>query len=220
MRKRIVVLMEGSGNALTPHHRTSLKCYTDGTWQDASGDLSSTPIWDYGVGTRLAGIHADEVERAAGTQGDRSRLCDCPVAAAAPHWYSVGWQRSPALRSEPAWPAMLPKLLRSWFASISRRINCSCSASAVAPSPCECCRLCSGALDCPGRGQTCAVGFTSDWQRCGANRRSIRPTFPGADALPRTMGYGEVLRLHPPCSLLPPSSQPRRLQCSACLGTG
>jgi uncharacterized protein (DUF2235 family) len=65
MRKRIVVLMEGSGNAFdsAPSNVTQV-LHLIVLGKTPSGDFEQYAIWDYGVGTRLAGIHADEVERA------------------------------------------------------------------------------------------------------------------------------------------------------------
>jgi uncharacterized protein (DUF2235 family) len=65
MRKRIVVLMEGSGNAFdsAPSNVTQA-LHLIALGPTPNGDFEQCAIWDYGVGTRLGGIHEEEVERA------------------------------------------------------------------------------------------------------------------------------------------------------------
>lgn len=65
MRKRIVVLMEGSGNAFdaAPSNVTrTLRLIALGP--GATGEVEQWAIWDYGVGTRLRSLHEEEVQRA------------------------------------------------------------------------------------------------------------------------------------------------------------
>jgi uncharacterized protein (DUF2235 family) len=76
MPKRIVVLMEGSGNAFDfrPSNVTRT-LYLIALDKRPSGEVEQWAMWDYGVGTRLRDLHEEEVERAKAFGAiDQSRL--------------------------------------------------------------------------------------------------------------------------------------------------
>lgn len=65
MCKRIVVLMEGSGNAFdSAPSNVNRTLHLIKPGRTPGGDFEQFAIYDYGVGTRLAGLHEEEVKRA------------------------------------------------------------------------------------------------------------------------------------------------------------
>ena len=65
MRKRIVVLMEGSGNAFdTAPSNVTRTLHLIALGPGQRGKVEQRAIWDYGVGTRLRNLDEEEVQRA------------------------------------------------------------------------------------------------------------------------------------------------------------
>jgi uncharacterized protein (DUF2235 family) len=70
MRKRIVVLMEGSGSAFdSAPSNVTRALHLIALGLTPKGDFEQWAIWDYGVGTRLRSIHEEEVQRAQAFHG-------------------------------------------------------------------------------------------------------------------------------------------------------
>src|SRR5215207_2522333 len=65
MPKRIVSLMEGSGNAFdTAPSNVTRTLHLIALGPRPSGEVEQWAIWDYGVGTRLRSLHEEEVQGA------------------------------------------------------------------------------------------------------------------------------------------------------------
>ena len=74
MPKRIVVLMEGSGNAFdTAPSNVTRTLYLIALGAAPSGEVEQLAIWDYGVGTRLRSLRDEEVQRARAFNGIDAR---------------------------------------------------------------------------------------------------------------------------------------------------
>ena len=80
MPKRIVVLMEGSGNASdTRPSNVTRTLHLIALDERPNGEVQQWAIWDYGVGTRLRSLSEEEVQRAQAFQGiEASRLIVLP----------------------------------------------------------------------------------------------------------------------------------------------
>ena len=90
VRKRIVVLMEGSGNAFdsAPSNVTRMLDHI-ALGPTQGGDFEQWAIWDYGVGTRLRSLHDEEIQRKKafkGIDGDHLRVLKAPQR----HWLLPG----------------------------------------------------------------------------------------------------------------------------------